>query len=80
MPDRFLLAFCFDIEPNGITRTATGTTMKQNTIFYAWQNDTHPDCNRYFIRDALKQALAQLSQDELFCLSRIWKTPSFGLV
>jgi hypothetical protein len=38
--------------------------MKNNTIFYAWQNDTAPDCNRYFIRKALKKALAQLSQDE----------------
>lgn len=36
----------------------------EKTLFYAWQNDTEPTCNRYFIRDSLKKALAQLSDDE----------------
>jgi hypothetical protein len=38
--------------------------MKQNTVFYAWQSDTDSKCNRYFIRDALRSALLQLSRDE----------------
>src|SRR4029450_6780233 len=36
----------------------------EKTLFYAWQNDTEPACNRYFIRDSLKKALSQLSDDE----------------
>jgi hypothetical protein len=38
--------------------------MVGDTVFYAWQNDTSPDCNRYFIRDALKKALAKLERDD----------------
>ncbi len=33
------------------------------TIFYAWQNDTDPEVNRFFIRDALKQAIQMLRTD-----------------
>lgn len=31
------------------------------SIFYSWQSDSPPDCTRYFIRDALKSAVASLS-------------------
>lgn len=38
--------------------------MDEPTVFYAWQNDTLAKHNRYFIRDAIKDALHLLGQDE----------------
>jgi hypothetical protein len=34
-----------------------------STIFYAWQNDTPQDLNRFLIRDALEAALSHLRKD-----------------
>src|SRR5262245_10268053 len=34
------------------------------TIFYAWQSDNDQTTNRYFIRDALKEAITALSRDD----------------
>lgn len=33
------------------------------TIFYSWQSDLDAKCNRYFIRDCLKDALKNLSKE-----------------
>lgn len=38
--------------------------MSDSTVFYAWQSDTPADCNRYFIRDAIKTALREMKRDE----------------
>lgn len=38
--------------------------MSEQTIFYAWQSDTDNKGNRYFIRDAIKDALKRLRRDE----------------
>jgi len=36
------------------------------TVFYSWQNDTNPTCNRYLIRDAAEKAIKALNQEILF--------------
>lgn len=33
------------------------------TVFYSWQNDLPPDMYRYFIHDALQDAVTKLNQD-----------------
>src|SRR4051812_29115113 len=33
------------------------------TVFYAWQSDSHEDVNRYFVRDALKDAIKKLKAE-----------------
>ena len=38
--------------------------MATKTIFYAWQAQRPPKCNRNLIEDALKRALKELSQDQ----------------
>ena len=37
----------------------------KSTVFYAWQNDTKSNCNRYFILDALKKAIRRLHHESL---------------
>lgn len=37
--------------------------MMEPRVFYAWQSDTPPDGNRYFIRDALRHAVRLVSND-----------------
>ncbi|MEL6231572.1 MAG: hypothetical protein AAFR24_16825 [Cyanobacteria bacterium J06627_3] len=39
--------------------------MDDLTLFYAWQSDLEPKCNRYLIRDAAKEALKQLSRESV---------------
>lgn len=43
-----------------------GVTKVELTVFYAWQSDQPAKCNRYFIRDAAKDACRRISNDESF--------------
>jgi hypothetical protein len=37
--------------------------VKRLTVFYSWQSDSPPDINRYFIEEALQEALKRLHSD-----------------
>jgi hypothetical protein len=39
---------------------------ESSSIFYSWQNDLDPKYNRYFIRDCLKAAIAQLNASAIY--------------